>query len=265
MPLFLSRDQLYRLLQRELPEGVYPDGPASAYYSTADMSAIAGLLETAYTNLSDIYDNYFPQFAVDKLADWEVKVFGAPSNSLKSVAERQQEVLDHIRAENSISYDSIFAQLVNIFARADLIEEDNTVVTPDWLLDFNELEVDTYLGFRDPLVPHVSLTFALVTWNGCQGGGAWILEESELDSDTYLSAMDPNRAHGLDCSLNYVAAGITQAQLTEIQETAYTYEVRITGTAEQIFLDYLDQQLTLIEPARSTHVIYNNFPGPVSP
>lgn len=235
MPTFLTRAQVYRMLQRELPEGVYPDGPATAFFSTADNDAIAGIAASGYSNLSIVYDNYFPQLAVEKLSDWEMAVFGAVATSALTVLERQQRVLQQLRAQFSISYASILSQIEEIFEAA-------------------------------------GLEFDLVNWNGGQGGngekfggGAWDLEFSALDADTYLSPMDPVRSGGMDCSLDYLAHGLTAAQLQAIQETAYTYEVRIIGHADASFLADLDATLKRIEPARSTHYIYNDFPGPLDP
>lgn len=229
MPTFLDRAKVYRLLQRELPEGVYADGPASAYFSTADNDSVAGIAASGYQNLSLIYDNYFPQSAVAKLYEWEIAVFGAPSTSLLTILERQQRLLDKLRDGHGISFDDIVSQLEAIFL-------------------------------------NTGLEFDLVTWSGSQGGGgAWIFEDCSLDVDTYLGAMSPIRGANLDCSLDYVAAGLTAAQLQAIQETAYTYEVRIIGHADASFLTELDATLTAIEPARSTHYIYNDFPGPVAP
>ena len=75
MAKFLSRDEVYRLLQRELPEGVYPDGAPSSYYSTADIDSVASVASTGYANLQRIYDNYWPQSADEFLSTWEITVF----------------------------------------------------------------------------------------------------------------------------------------------------------------------------------------------
>lgn len=229
MPTFLSREQIYRVLQRELPEGVYPDGPPSAFFSTADNDSIAGIAASGYQNLSVAYDNYFPQLAVEKLSDWEIAVFGAVSSSLLTVLERQQRILEKLRAQLDISWGSILSQIQEIFDAA-------------------------------------GLEFDLVTWCGSVGGGgAWDLEFSQLDVDTYLSFMDPIRTAFLDCSLDYASIGLTADQLAAAQRTAYTYEVRVIGHADASFLADLDAILTAIEPARSTHYIYNDFPGPLDP
>lgn len=263
MPIFLTRSQLYRMIQRELPEGAYPDGPPTAFYSTADSDATAAVLGGAYSNLESIYDNFFPQFSTDRLTDWEIEVLGAPQDATKSLVARHAAVIAHFRSQQTISYSSILAQLQEIFSISDLIEENNTVVTPDWLLDFGTLDSNTYLGYRDPGTPGSTLGFQLVTW--CDTPGAWRLGSSMLDVETYLSLMDPLFSTGLDCALNYASLGLTAQQLADIQATAYTYEVRIIGTAQQSFLDYLEARLNQIEPARSKHVIYNSYPGPVSP
>ncbi len=265
MPIFLTQDQIYRILQREQPPEAYPDGAPSAFFSTADQYSVAKVASDAYSNLNLIYDNYFPQFAVQRVADWEITVFGTLGNALRQTSDRLQDVVNHFRIQEVPSVAGIKAALTRLFALADLIQEGNTVVTPDWLLEFNYLDVDTYLGYRDPNIPYVSLTFELVTWGCSYGGGAWRLDESYLDVDTYLVGMDPIYGVGLDCDLDYAALGLTLEELEAIQETAYTYEVRIIGNAEQVFLDVLEALLNRLEPARSRHYIYNNFPGPVDP
>jgi hypothetical protein len=71
MPKFLSATEAYRMIQRELPENVYIDGPATAGYSTASVYSKALAIEKIYQNLERIYDNFFAQTADEKIADWE--------------------------------------------------------------------------------------------------------------------------------------------------------------------------------------------------
>lgn len=262
MAKFLTQSEVYRMIQRELPAGVYATGSATGSYTCADDGAFSQVIETLYSNLSTIYDNYFPGYCLERIADWEITVFGVVGSAFVGVTERKQNVLDKLQEEAGISIPVITDKIARTFAKEDLISQGSSVATPDWLLDLNYLDVDTYVGFRDPLVPFSTLQFDLVSW-AC--GGGWILDESALDVDTYLSGLDPARGVGLDCDLNYAALGLSADDLLQIQATAYTYEVRIHGTADQTFLDYLDAQLKQIEPARATHYIYNNYPDPIDP
>ena len=89
---------------------------------------------------------------------------------------------------------------------------------------------------------------------------------------TYLGLIDPILGAGrdvgivpLDCELDYAAAGISQDEMQEIQESAYTYEVKIFGNASAETLALLNKRLTAAEPARSTHIITNNATPPIDP
>jgi len=260
MPHFLTREQIFRMISSELPEGVFAFGSPEKFYTTADDDSVAKCAESAYTNLERIYQNSFPQSADEKISDWEVKVFGAVGSAFDNLQTRRQNVLDKLRERAGISIPIIREKIQKTFDKADIISEGvNGVIGGSWLLDFNYLDIDTYLSFRDSSVPSNSdLTFDLVEW-GCESGG-WILDVSLLEVETYLGFLDPIRAADLDCDLDYAGAGISASELEDIQTNAFTYEVRITGTAEQRFLDYLENQLVKIEPARSDHFIYNNYP-----
>jgi len=249
------------MISAELPEGVFAFGSPEKFYTTADDDSVAKCTESAYNNLERIYQNSFPQSADEKISDWEVKVFGAVGSAFDNLQTRRQNVLDKLRERAGISIPIIREKLQKTFDKADIISEGvNGVIGGSWLLDFNYLDVDTFLSFRDPSVPSdADLSFDIVEW-GCESG-AWILDVSHLDLETYLGFMDTIRARDLDCDLDYAAAGITAQQLADIQTTAFTYEIRIHGHAEQRFLDYLEKQLTKIEPARSAHYIYNDYPA----
>lgn len=150
MAKFLSRHEIYRLLQRELPEGAYPDGPPSRYYSTADMDSVAAGLASGYTNLERIYDNYFPQTADESQPDWEFKVFGTPLNSNISLQMRRDAVLNKVRNPYGIR-------------KLDMINVVKSIIGLDQLVE-------------------------IIEW-GC-ADGAWILNESELEISTYLGGAD---------------------------------------------------------------------------
>lgn len=227
------------LLLSELPDGVYaidradnPDKDKRSY-SSSELRAHAQMLADLYSNLEDINsDKFATTVTPEGLAAWERQLFQTAVDGSLTYAERQTRILTKLRASGGISYPFIRAIVAAIL---DPIP-----------IDF---EIVTYCGFN---------------------GGAWILDVSPLDEDTYLSAMDPllgarRDLDALDCNLDYAAAGLTAQDLIDIQTTAYTYEVRILGIADAATLAQLEQQLTQLEPARSTHVIYNDFPGPVAP
>jgi hypothetical protein len=112
----------------------------------------------------------------------------------------------------------------------------------------------------------LSLPYNIFALNGSVPGSAWIMDVSHLGLDTFLVGMDPIRGAirtaPLDCNLNYAAAGLTLAQLQAIQATAYTYVVKITGTASSTVLAQLGAALTIFEGASRTHMIVNNVGDP---
>jgi Uncharacterised protein conserved in bacteria (DUF2313) len=228
MAIFLQAQDAYRLIQRELPEGVYADGNPSAFYTTASVYAKAVQIAKAYENLENIYINMFPQDADERLVDWEIKAFGYELDASLTLAERRQAVVDKLRQHPGI----------NRLAISDIVL--------------------TALG------PNIQ--FAIIDWN-CMGGGGgpgvWILDESQLDINTYLgsarmSAITSFTHPGADfCTTDPLSEfGITPEEWALYQEQAYTYEVLIfsvTLTADQ--RSRLDTLLTEGEPARSTHII----------
>jgi hypothetical protein len=238
MPLFGDVEKLVDLFLAELPQGMFAQDradnsdPSQRSVSSSDIRAQMQILSVAYTNLLDIYNDKFASTVeLDAVSRWEKELFPDAQDSSQPLSVRQNNLIAKLRASGGISYSTIH----------DIID---SLLTP--------------AGFA----------FDLVTFTG-QTGGGWVFEESELDVSTYLASMDPLRGAivtaPLNCSFNYSAAGLTPEQLVEIQETAYTYEVRIYGTAPSGLITQLDLMLTQFEPARSTHNIYNNFPGPVAP
>lgn len=114
MPKFLSVTEIYRLLQRELPEDVYADGAPDLYNTAADMCAAASGFHTAYGNLERIYENYFPQYADEKIGDWEVMVFGQLSEGSLTLQERRDRVIAKLRERNRINLWSILVDILNL-------------------------------------------------------------------------------------------------------------------------------------------------------
>lgn len=241
--IFPDVQQIMELLLAELPNGVYAtdlaDDPNSdrRSFTSSELRAHAQLLANLYSNLNDINsDKAITTVTPEGLAPWELELFAAAQDASLSYMTRQQNLLAKIRANGGISLPAI-----------------DTIVH----------------GVLDP----VGLPFVILPYSGQTNGsytGAWVLDYSPLDEGTYLTLLDPiigaqTDFVPLDCSLDYAAAGITAQELADIQATAYTYEVRIFGVADQATLNLLDRQLTALEPARSTHVITNNAPEPVDP
>lgn len=224
MPDFLDRQRLYRALQRELPEDVYPDGAPSGFYSTADMDSVADCAATGYANLERVYENYFPQDADERIDAWEVKAFGYNLPASLTLQERRDRVVAKLRARNGIS-------------KPDIVDVVKSIIGTDKTVEIRE-------------------------W-GCADGG-WMLDISQLDIETILNGQNLVDATGaLLCEGPPSAYGKTDAEWAEMQEEAYTYDVLIYGyTLSAAERRTLDETLDAAEPARSTHHILDGLEPP---
>ncbi len=224
MPYFLTRQEIYKILQRELPDNVYPQGPPSAFYSTAENDSVAKVTATAYENLERIYDNYFPQTADEKLPDWELAVFGEQlDGSLYTLAERRDLVIQRIRTRKGITVQ-------------DMIDAVKSIIGSDKNVEIGERNAHT---------------------------GAWRLGASKLGKETFLRKWYggfPN-LYGPDaCDRTAAEFGLTEEELLSYRRQAYLYDVRIIGytpTADE--LNRIDLILKKSEPARSDHNILPNY------
>ncbi len=217
MPKFLSKDELYRVLQRELPPEVYADGAPSGNFTTADMDSVAKVVGTQYTNLQQIYYNMFPQTAVDYIQLWAVKIFGTQLDASLTLEEMRDQILARIRAKISMSGPSMLAIVKGVLG-AGIDVEIWAYSSPDtnWLLGYSLLGFNTFLSPANWLVA----TGPLIYTNG------------------------------------YAFYGLTAEQWANNQYFAYSYEVRIYDyTPSALQLSQIDSLLTIYEPARSQHII----------
>lgn len=221
MPHFLTRDEVYRLLQRELPDGVYPDGLPGAFYSTAENDAVADVVATGYANAERIYANYWPATADERISDWEIKAFGRKLADGLTLAERRDRVGVKIRARKGLRKSDMVALVQSI------IGSDKSVEATEW---------------------------------GCSDGG-WLIGVSQLGISTILNGARMVDVTGpLICEATPAAYGKTDEQWADMQEQAYTFSVLIYGyTLTAAERDEIDAALLSAEPARSQHVIYDDL------
>lgn len=223
MPKFLVKQELYRLIQRELPEDVYPDsGDASKFKSTASVMAKAKVFESVYTNQSRIYANFFPQSADENIGDWEDKIFGFQNDSSVDLQQRRDAIISKIRTRRRVTPSDIKAIVYQVVPADTKVE--------------------------------------IVEWN-C-GGGGWILDVSMLDVSTILNAGNGLKfPPGTNlCDKTAADWGMSQEDFTDYQNQAYTYSVQIynyTLTSDQ--RDQLEKLLSSGEPARSAHKIVDGL------
>lgn len=217
MPIFLSREQVYRLLQRELPEGVYPDGPPERYYSTAESDSVAHVVANAYANLERIYANYWPQTADEKLGDWETMAFGKNQESGLGLAERRDRVMTALRSKKGLR-------------KKDMKDVVHSIIGSDKVVD-------------------------IYSWN-CGEHGPWRLGVSALGVDTRLGAAPVLKATGSGlCGADPADYNATPLEWALMRQQAYTYEVVIRGYVPTEAEDAaIHIALTEKEPARSTHI-----------
>lgn len=158
MPKFLTRDELYRLIQRELPEGVYPDGPASGYYATADSDATAQILASIYASLERVYANFFPQDALEKLDAWEIKVFGRIVYGALTPAERREKIIQQLRERLDLSKWTVIAGILEFLPAGTIVQVlENCERFGDepnmcWKLAKSKLSHGSYLGCTERLL-----------------------------------------------------------------------------------------------------------------
>jgi len=241
-PKFLNTEEFLDLIFAELPDGLYSTDRAdnSDYekrsYSSSELRAHAKIFSDICLSLQNIYrDKFISTVTPDGLAKWEKELFASVQDSSLTYNQRQQNLLSKWRAIGGISLPAISNVIHGILDAVGLefdifpyIGQFNGVTFGSWVLDYSQLGLDTFLAFIDPLL----------------GSGRGI-------------GITP-----LSCSRDYVAAGITEDQMHEIEKTAYTYEVWIYGVADAQTLAILDKQLTSLEPARSTHIVRNNMVRP---
>lgn len=214
---FISRAEAYRILQRESPEGLYPDNGESGSYSAADYSAFSSLIGDASANLSRIFDNYFPQYTDESVSDWEIKVFGYNLDASLTLAERRTRIIEKIRSLKTTTIASLSSTIASTIG--------------------------------------ASYDFEIVEW-GCVTAG-WTLDYSQLDISTILNGFNRLDYVGPDlCSYTASDFGLSEEDYLLMREEAYTYEVRIYGaTLSLLELKALDKALLEAEPARSQHII----------
>jgi hypothetical protein len=221
MPKFLSQFEIYRMLQRELPEDVYPDGAPSGFYSTADMDSVAAVAASGYAKLARIYDNMFPQYADESIADWELLVFGYYLDTALTLQQRRDKIVGKIRERRGLTIPDMIA------VTRSVIGLDKDVEIWEW---------------------------------GCETAG-WMIGVSQLSISTYLNQANLVNATGPTlCHDTPADHGMTADEWALAQEQAYTYDVRVynyTLTAQELI--ELDAALNKAEPARSQHKIISGL------
>jgi hypothetical protein len=239
MPKFVSRQELYRLLQRELPEELYPDGPASAFYSTADMDSVADVAATAYGNMERIYLNQWPQSADERIDDWVLKVFGYKFDESVTLDEKRSRVIAKLRHQPTIRLWEVLTIVASYVPEGTYVQvaEYSCGAASGWHLGESYLGYSTFLGF-DHIFDKLNVDSS--KWCDIVSDG-WRLGFSRLEEGTSLSEFE-------------------HKELFDIQAEAFGYQIRVfdyavTGDSYTRMI----QEVKAAEPARSFFNIAQNL------
>lgn len=217
MSKFLSRAEVYRILQRELPEGVYPDGAPEQYVSTADNDSVAQVVASSYSTMESVADNLLLISAdAEKMGAWETTVLGESATEALDLEERRRLVIAKLRSSDDISLWQIVNTVASSLADTDYFEIRQRNVEDDWF-------------GRD-----IKGALADEVW-----GSTWIADDPAPSGVTVTDLLRQD-----------------QSALYAVRTHVYTYDVVIFSTADYTNLvTSLDRLLTDIEPARSAHTV----------
>ena len=239
MAIFLDVKQSYRLLQRELPEDVYTDGSPSGSYTAASVYSKATLVADAYTNMSRIYDNYFPQTADEKIEDWVFKTYEFPFDPSTDLQTKRDRVIAKLRKQPSITMWEILTLVAGYLPEGKYVQIHEPCGGGDnfWQIGASLLGIDTLLNGLNPN----DLGVAFDEWCSFVSTLHWRLGIDALGFDTEL-------------------AEFPYVDIAQVQANAYQYEIRIFDY-ELSPLDYqnLLREVLAAEPARDGRVILQNL------
>ena len=216
MPTFLTREQIYRLLQRESPPEVYADGAPNAYVTTADMDATAQVFASAYETMQSIWNNMFVVSADEQLDRWETNLLGSSSVGDLTVEQRRGVLLAFLRSQDNISYWTIMNAVMGFVPAGTFVE----------------MRLRAPRG--DPVIAQLKGSLSGEVW-----GPDWVAGDPAPAGVT-VSDLIRN----------------SETDLLYLRRHAYVYDVLIWGyefdPGEE---DRLDDLLSQIEPAHVGHTI----------
>jgi hypothetical protein len=216
MPTFLTREDIYRILQRELPEDIYPDGPPDRYYSTADNDSVAAVFASMYSTMESIYNNMFVITANEQLNQWETNLLASTPVGDISVDQRRSNLLAFLRSQDNISYWAVLNAILGFVP----------------IHTFVELRVRAYVG--DHLIAQMTGANIDLIW-----GPDWTSGDPAPAGVTVTDSLRTD-----------------EAELLALRRHAYVYDVIIWGYELGVDeTARLEELLSAIEPARSDHTL----------
>jgi len=240
MATFLNTDQIYKLLNRELPPDAYPNTQSYPdYYSSSSIYAKAYVMNQLYCNMSKVYDNIFPQTANDQIDDWVQKCFGKLFPGNTTLTQKRNAVINKIRSKPNLTQWQLLTGVVGLLPPgtfAQIWARNN--VFPGWKLGEQALGTDTWLnGDHYDTLSGVDIS----TWYTFVANLQWRLGQGLLGTSSKLG--------------KYAYADVMRRA-----NNAFGYEVRIFGLSLSTELyQTIDEQLSQAEPARSAHLIRDNL------
>lgn len=273
--------------------------PKLRSYSSSEIRAHASMIAALYANMQAVWqDKFISTVNADSIAQWEMILFGTAQDSTQPLEVRRANLLTKFQSTGGISYtyiNNIIHGILDPLSIPFQIIYYTGFNGGAWILDESPLDVSDYLAGMDPLEGAIQNKYVLdcnfllnlpadtsigsplmtnfldtsliqvgagVSGPGIPNGTTVVSITSGTSITVSQNATSTNTNGSPYEIQNYIAAGLTLDQLQSIQTTAYTYEVRILGNADAATLTLLDQTLTQLEKAGSTHIITNNFPNP---
>lgn len=249
--IFLDRNTLYRVIQRELPEGAYPDGTPSGYFSTADSFATAMVLESLYKAASGTYLEMFPKTSVSRIDDWVFSTFGQFFDSTVDLDTKRARVLSKLQKIGSLSNWALLTLALSYVPQGTFVQIFHPCgpfgLRNDWQLGVSLLGFNTFLASKTPAqigIPQNVIDNMADNWCPFISNLHWRLGVDELGVETFLSP-------------------IAYVDIAGFQADAYLYTVKIFNFGgpqlSSDALQALSNDLSANEPARSSHRIVQNL------
>lgn len=250
--LFLDRNTIYRIIQRELPgPDVYPDGAPDAFFSTSDSMSTAIVLEGVYNAASGTYNEMFPGSSVDRIDDWCQAVFGQKFDATVTLIEKQQRVLTKLQKIPSLSTWALLTLALSYVPAGTFVRLFHFCGPNgnhgNWILGQSQLGYDTYLASLAPAqigIPANVLDDMANEWCPFISNLHWRLGVDELGVETFLAY------------LKYI-------DIANFQQDAYLYQVLIFNKGQPQLsaetIASMDADLSANEPGRSGHRIVQNL------
>lgn len=238
MAIFLNADQVYRLFQRELPEGAYSDVEYSKALTTSSVYAKAVTFKQFYDNMALVYANMFPQSSEDKIDDWVTKAFNVKFPAGTTLTAKRDAVVAKIRSQPNLTNWQILTSMAGFLPEGTYVQVHSDCGFGDgWPLGARKLGTNTRLGINgiDSLVD-----IDFTDWCNFLTNLEWRLGRGKLGVTTHLSKYD-------------------FSDIVRRQRNAFSYEIRVFAPITMELKQSMDLEASRIEPARSGHIIRDNL------